>query len=45
MPWTETGTGAKPLSQVKALGSSPADLDKYLAQQEELVQEYTELFK
>jgi iron(III) transport system substrate-binding protein len=38
-------TGAKPLSEVTPIASSPEDLDKFLAQQETLAQEYAELFK
>jgi hypothetical protein len=38
-------TGAKPLSDVTPIASSPEDLDKFLAQQEALAQEYTDLFK
>jgi iron(III) transport system substrate-binding protein len=45
MPWKDTGTGAMPLSEVKPLGSSPADLEKELEMAEELTLEYTDLFK
>jgi hypothetical protein len=38
-------TGAKPLSEVTPIASSPEDLDKFLAQQESLAQEYSDLFK
>ena len=43
--FTVDGTGAMPLSEVKPLASSPADLEKELAMTEQLTQEYTELFK
>lgn len=45
MPWKDTGTGAKPLSEVKPLASSSEDLEKELAMAEQLMQEYTDLFK
>jgi iron(III) transport system substrate-binding protein len=45
MPWKDTGTGAMPLSEVKPIASSPADLEAELAMAEELSQEYTNLFK
>ena len=45
MPEQATDTGAKPLSEVTPIASSPEDLDKFLAQQEALAQEYTDLFK
>jgi iron(III) transport system substrate-binding protein len=45
LPPLSLDTGARPLSEMKAMASGPEDLDKYLANQEALAQEYTELFK
>lgn len=45
MPPIKLDTGAPPLSEVKQLASSQADLDRFQAERGELMQEYTDLFR
>ena len=45
MPSPKLDTGARPLSEIKTIASSPKDLVKFLDQQAELAQRYAELFK
>ena len=45
LPPSSLDTGAGPVSEMKVMASSPEDLQKYLEQQEELAQQYAELFK
>jgi hypothetical protein len=45
LPPPELDTGARPLSEVTPIASSPADLDKFAADQEALAARYSSLFK
>lgn len=45
MPPTAGDTGARPLSEVRAIRSSPADMQEFFDKQVELSQEYASLFK
>ena len=45
IPPFKLDTGARPLSEVKAMASSQADLVKFMDQRPELMQEYLDLFK
>jgi iron(III) transport system substrate-binding protein len=45
LPPSSLDTGAGPISEMKVIGSSPDDLQRYAEQQEELAQLYAELFK
>ena len=45
VPPIELDTGARPLEEVKPMASSQADLERFMAERGELMQEYMDLFK
>ncbi len=45
IPPIELDTGARPLEEVKPMASSQADLEQFMAERGELMQEYMDLFK
>jgi iron(III) transport system substrate-binding protein len=45
MPPFKLDTGARPLSEVKPMASSQADLERFMGERAELMQEYMNLFK
>lgn len=45
IPPIKLDTGARPLSEVKPMASSQADLERFMAERAELMQEYMDLFK
>ncbi|HEX5077629.1 MAG TPA: extracellular solute-binding protein [Geminicoccaceae bacterium] len=45
IPPIKLDTGARPLSEIKPMASSPADLERFQNERAELTQEYMDLFK